>query len=202
MSDSENLFEDYLKKHKFSFEKEFPVSPGNIDFKTEKGGYIVLCDVKEVRDWNKGGYAQILPQDQIRSDIRKLRKKFGRQKPSFPVILISMNFGTNFFTGVSIATALFGDIGFTFGPVTKINSGIIHLNRGNAALTKHHNTAISAIFGFDVRNQQQHCLFINSFACNPLPNDYFPIWKIFNLKPYEIGNNLQELSDIIFWPIQ
>ncbi|MGD0827968.1 MAG: hypothetical protein ABSA09_07755 [Desulfobaccales bacterium] len=104
-----------------------------------------------------------------------------------------------YFTGVSIATVLFGDIGIYFDPDAKISSGITYLSRGNAAFTRHYNTTISALLVFNVTNQQQHCLFINPFACNPLSNDYFPIWKTFNLKPYEIGNNLEKLS-VMFFP--
>ena len=198
MSDSESLFEDYLKKHNFSYEPNFLVNPGDVDFKVEKNGVIVLCDVKEVRDWEKGTYAQILPQDQIRRDIKKLRGKFGKQKPSFPVVLVTMNFVTKFFTGLSIATALFGNIGIYFDPETILSSGITRLVDGNAALTRNHNTAISAVFGFNVTNLEQHSLFINPFASNPLPEDYFPVSWTFTFN--EFRYNLNELSVIMFWP--
>ena len=198
MSDSETLFEDYLKEHKFFYEPNFVVNPGDVDFKIEKNKHTVLCDVKEVRDWKKGTYAQILPEDQIRRDIRKLREKFGKQKPSFPVVLVTMNFGKNFFTGLSIAIALFGDIGFYFDPETKESSGLTRLIRGNAAFTKHHNTTISGVFGFNVTNNEQHYLFLNPFASNPLIEDYFPVRKTFAFNEFKY--NRSELDIIMFLP--
>jgi hypothetical protein len=200
VSNSESLFEDYLKQHNFSYQKDFIVTPGNIDFKVGKNDYIVLCDVKEVRDRKKGKYGQISPQDQIRSDIRKIRRKFGRQRPSLPVILITMNFGTNFFTGLSVQTALMGDIGVYIDATTKTRSELLHLSRGNAAFTKYHNTTISAVLAFDVKNQIYHCLFRNPFTHNPIPQDYFPVWKAIDLNPNANEENLKILSSLMFWP--
>jgi hypothetical protein len=164
MSYSESLFEIYLNKHHFSYEKDFVVTPGDIDFKVDKDGYVVLCDVKEVRHLKDSIYGQISPQDQIRSDIRKIRKKFGRRRPSLPVILVTMNFGTYIFTGLSVQTALIGDIGVSIYPTTETMSELLHIPRGNAAFTKYHNTAISAVLAFDVKNQIHHCLFRNPFT--------------------------------------
>jgi hypothetical protein len=193
MSDSESLFENYLKKHNFSYDEEFPVNPGNIDFKIDRDGFIVLCDVKEVRDRKQKSYALISPQNQIRNDIKKLRRKFGKQRPSLPVVLVTMNFGSNFFAGFSVHTALIGDVS------VNIKSELFQLPKGNAALTKSHNASISAVLVFDVRNQIQHVLFRNPFTYNPIPEDYFPVWKTIDLNPNASHDELKSLS-VMFWP--
>ena len=172
----------------------------NIDFKIDRDGFIVLCDVKEVRDRKDMSYAVISPQNQIRNDIRKLRKKFGKQRPSLPVVLVTMNFGSNIFTGFSVKTALIGDVGVYIDATTKTRSELLHLPRGNAAFTKYHNTTISAVLAFDVKNQIYHCLFRNPFTHNPIPQDYFPVWKAIDLNPNANEENLKILSSLMFWP--
>ena len=200
MSDSESLFEDYLTKHNLSYEKEFQVDPGNVDFKVEKNGHIVLCDVKEVRDRKKVNYGQISPQEQIRGDIKKLRKKFGKYRPSLPVVLVTMNFGSNFFTGFSVHTALIGNVGVYIDAKTETRSELLHLPRGNAALAKNRNSAISAILVFDVPNSIRHCLFRNPFTYNPIHKNYFPVWKEVDLNPQAGEEDLKLLSYLMFLP--
>lgn len=109
-ADSEDLFLDYLARHSFLFVRNYSVGRGNVDCRVERNGSVVLCDVKEVCDPEVNSHGKIEAHDHIRSDIRKLRAKF-KNRPDVPVVLVTMNVSSRFFTGATIGVALLGDIG-------------------------------------------------------------------------------------------
>jgi len=204
--ESEQLFEYYLKLHGFEYQRDFAVDQGNInsanvDFRVESNSQVVLCDVKEVRDSNHDINGDLNAYTHIRNDINKLRKKFGKNKPKEPCVLVSMNFSSKFFTGLTIAKAMLGDIGICFDKQTKqIISDIHHLPRGNARMTQQQNHSISGVFVFD-RIDNSHCLFTNPFADHPAPNGFFPAVQVVLLTRESLSSELQRLSDLMFWNV-
>ena len=171
---SEELFTDYLSEHGFSFERSYRVNAGDVDFKIVSSGHTVLCEVKEVRDPHKDPGGRLEAEVHIRSDIRKLRAKFGKQRPDTPVVLVTMNFSSRSFTGMTVARALLGEIGFKFDRDTgETTSPIHHLPKGKATLTRTQNRSISGVLVFD-RANRRHCLFLSPFADHPVPPDFFP----------------------------
>jgi len=120
MNQSESLFEEYLKEQGIIFSRNFLVNSKNkknVDFRLTKGQQVILCDVKEVKDSEiklgpgagKLGGGNITAQDHIRGDIKKLRQKF-ENPPTVSLMLVSINFSSNFFTALTVARALMGEI--------------------------------------------------------------------------------------------
>lgn len=199
---SEAIFADYLAEHGFSFERAYSVSRGDVDFKIVSRGTTVLCDVKEVRDPQADPGGRVEAEVHIRSDIRKLRAKFGKARPDITVVLVTMNFSSRFFTGVTVARALLGDIGLTFDPESgEITSPVHHLTRGNAALTQNQNRSISAVLVFDHVNRR-HGLFLSPFADHPVPPDFFPDVQVIPLDRASEGDDLILLSKFQSWGIE
>ena len=199
---SEQIFADYLTTHGMCYQREYPVNGANVDFCIEMANSRVLCDVKEVRESKEERIAEIDAHYHIRGDIRKLRAKFGKNRPSVPVFLVTMNFSSNFFTGLTIARALLGDIGINFDRLTStVTSPLHHLPRGNAALTEASNRSISAVLVFDCATRCQHYLFINPFADKPIPEDFFPTSvRRVKLRRDMTQEELLQLSNFMFWP--
>lgn len=175
-TDSERRFAEYLTRSGLSFERDHVVGPTgrNVDFFIHNA---VLCDVKEVREGERTEEevrGEIITVDrQIRRDIRRLREKFDRP-PALPVVLVTMNYSDQVFTGQEIVTAMLGDAGWTFAQSEhRVLSEVHHLPRGNAALTKSHNTAISGVLAFDVV-LNLHAFFASPFASIPLQRNFFP----------------------------
>lgn len=196
--ESEQLFKDYLNLHRLRYHRDFFVDPGNVDFRVESNSYAVLCDVKEIRDSVKGIKGKVDAHTHIRIDIKKLRKKFGTNRPNEPCVLVSMNFSSNFFTGLTVAIAMLGDIGTYFDKETKrIISDIHHLARGNAGITERQNRTISGIFVFD-RVHGSHCLFTNPFAEHPVPDGFFPRAQLVSLTREALSSELKRLSNLMF----
>lgn len=84
---SEKLFSSYLESKSIIFERDFRVcGEKNVDFKINQPEGTVLCDVKEVRDSRVGSVGIIDAYTHIREDLKDLRKKFGRKKPTFPEV--------------------------------------------------------------------------------------------------------------------
>ena len=136
----------------------------------------------------------------IRSDIRKLRSKF-KTRPNVAVILVTMNCSSNFFTGLTVARALMGDIGINFDRrALQVTSPLHHLPKGNATLTREQNRSISAVLVFDGPGGR-HCLFVNPFADHPFPNTVFPGVTVIPLDRSAHGEALKTLSTFMFWPI-
>lgn len=172
----------------------------NVDFKINIPAGTVLCDVKEVRDSKVGSAGrEIDAYTHIREDLKALRKKFGRNKPTFPVVLVTMNFSNNAFTAHTVARAMFGDIGAEFSG--SVRGKIHHLPRGNASMTKTTNTSISGVLVFDCAsgNHGNHAYFSNEFARIKLPSGYFPGTEEFDLKRSSGEKKLVRLSNFMFW---
>lgn len=142
--ESEELFKYYLEKNKIEFERDYAVNSHNVDFRLVRKSEEILCDVKEIRDSNinsrlnvqrKRMGGSIDAQEHIRGDIRKLRKKIN-SAPKVPVILVSMNFSSNYFTALTVSRALMGEVGMIFNRENNVEiSDIHHLHKGNASLT-------------------------------------------------------------------
>ena len=194
---SEKLFASYLESHSMGFDRNFRVcGEKNVDFKINAPAGTVLCDVKEVRDSRVGSAGEIDAYTHIREDLKDLRKKFGRNKPTFPVVLVTMNFSNNSFTAHTVARAMFGDIGTKFSG--RVRGEIHHLPRGNASMTKTTNTSISGVLVFDCASGN-HAYFSNEFAGIKLPSGYFPGTEEFGLKRSSGEKELIRLSNLIFW---
>ena len=194
---SEKIFESYLKSKSMIFERNFRVfGEKNVDFKINQPEGTVLCDVKEVRDSRVGSMGNIDAYTHIREDIKDLRKKFGRKKPTFPVVLVTMNFSNKFFTGLTVACAMLGDIGAEFS--VKGRGEIHHLPRGNASMTKTTNTSISGVLVYDCASEK-HVYFSNEFANIKLPDGYFPGITEVNLTRNSREQELKLLSKFMFW---
>lgn len=194
---SEGLFSQYLDKHKIFYRQDFPVAgKKNVDFKVGSTS-VVLCEVKEVRDSKLDPEGEIDAYSHIRDDIRNLRKKFNKQKPSSPVVLVTINFSSNVFTAFTVAKAMLGDIGGSFlnGKLGEIS----YLPKGNAALTKNGNTSISGVLIFNPENGS-HKYLPNPFSRYSLPKNYFPDIEEIQLSRGATEQDVLELSDIMFWP--
>ena len=199
---SETTFKKYLATHRFEYQENFIVgsetNPTDVDFFIRSDDGDVYIDVKEVRD-SREESLEIDAYLHIREDIKDLRKKFKVARPTLPVILVAVNLSTNFFTGLTVARALLGDIGIEFDSLTKtITKTLHHLQKGNAILTQKKHKSISGIFVFDLSNQR-HCLFINPYADNPIPPNYFPDVREITIRKTANQDEFKKLSDIMFW---
>jgi len=194
---SENIFRDYLNRYSFDYDENFVVgdesNPKNVDFFIKTRKINIYADVKEVKDSSEGDIVDA--HENIRKDIRKLRDKFGQKRPIYPVILVTMNYSSKFFTGFTIARALLGEVGVYFSAAEQ--TPIHHLPRGNAVLTQKHNRTISAVLCFD-RVNQNHYLFKSPFADHPIPDELFPSVKAIKLDRNADESRLRELSSIMF----
>jgi hypothetical protein len=90
------------------------VGPGNFDFRINGHTEPIYCDVKEIRDSDVDSIVGIDADLHLRSDIRKLRNKYKGKRLDGPVVLVTMNFSSNYFTGLTIARALMGNVGIMF----------------------------------------------------------------------------------------
>ncbi|MBW2021204.1 MAG: hypothetical protein JRI65_14625 [Deltaproteobacteria bacterium] len=198
---SEQLFRTYLDKHNFEYRRSYRVNGGDIDFRVNIYGDILLCDVKEVKDSTSDTYGEIDAERHIRGDIRKLRAKFSKNRPEVPVLLVTMNFSSKFFTGLTIARALLGEIGFTFDRnCGEALSPFHHLPKGNAALTHRHNRSISGVFVFD-HVHLNHRIFLSPFADYPISLGLFPEVEFTQLDRRSEKDELIGLSRYRFWGI-
>ena len=205
MNESEKLFAKYLRQHYLKYNRNFPVGPNerNIDFRIESNGQVVLCDVKEICDSKPAVKDSMDAETHIRKDIKRLRGKFGKSKPKEPCVLVSTNFSSNFFTGLTVVRAMLGEIGICFDKKTKqIIRPIHHLPQGNAGMTERQNTSISGVFVLGRFDESNHHLFTNPFAEHPVPTNFFPAVKTIEITRQSIGETLKELSSIVFWNMQ
>lgn len=202
MNQSESLFVEYLKKQKINFSKNFRVNSHNVDFCLTKGQQEILCDVKEVKDPKikiESGVERlgrrIDAQDHIRGDIKKLRQKF-KSPPTIPLMLVSMNFSSNFFTALTVSRAMMGEIGVIFERGSGDNIlHLHHLHAGNAALRQKMNTSISGVFLFDIKGGN-HCLFRSPYANHKVPSDFFSSVKVLDLRKDATPEDIIALSNI------
>lgn len=193
---SEGLFASYLSDLHIVFQRHYPVSGNrNVDFRIETPS-VVLCDVKEVRDSGSQPGSEIDAYSHIREDLRDLRGKFKNTKPAEAVVLVTMNFSSKFFTALTVARAMLGDVGVEF--ITGARGEVKHLPRGNASLTKQGNTSISGVVVFDPE-WGNHRYLANPFASNPLPRGYFPGIDEIALSRDAGEEQLVGLSQIMWW---
>jgi len=201
---SESTFKKYLDTHHCDYQENYVVgsqaNPTNVDFFVRSPNGDVYIDVKEVRD-SREEALEIDAYLHIREDIKDIRRKFKNNRPFLPVILVSMNFSTNFFTGLTVARAMLGDIGIEFDPhANKITKTLHNLPKGNAALTKKKHKSISGIFVFDLSNHK-HCLFVNPYADNPISQNFFPDVQKISITKDANQEELKKLSNIMFWNV-
>lgn len=201
VNNSENIFKNYLNEHQFKYEENCVVgnaaNPKNVDFAIRSSQIDIFIDVKEVKELQGESY-EINADANIRRDIKKLREKFGENRPNIPVILVTMNYSSNFFTGLTVAIALLGDVGINVNSKTgKLTYPLHHLPSGNAILTNQKHRTISGVLAYD-RVRHQHCLFTNPYADYPIPEDYFPNVEVIDLKKDDDASKLISLSNIMF----
>ena len=201
---SEKEFASYLDTQDFLYKRDYYVGPGNFDFRIESHCGPLYCDVKEIRDSDHVSleeYGRISSHLLLRDDIRRLRGKYKGKKLDGPVVLVTMNFSSNFFTGYTVASALLGDIGVILdraetGGATPLH----HLPRGKAAFTRAQNTSVAGVFVFD-RVSGGHVFFRNPYADPQMPNDVFPCLRFISLSREAINDELVNLGDMMFWPV-
>lgn len=193
---SEGLFAAYLDKYEMAYKRHYCVSGDkNVDFMIESLS-VVLCDVKEVRDSSSDSGSKIDAYKHIRDDICKLRKKFKNVRPQQPVVLVTMNFSSKFFTAFTVAQAMLGDVGFALLNGNRGNAR--HLPRGNAAVTKNENTVISGVLVFDA-DSGNHRYFPNPFSSYQVPSGFFPDIREIELSRDSGEEQLVKLSKTMFW---
>jgi hypothetical protein len=194
---SEALFEAYLREHSLRYERHVCVSgKKNVDFRVTTTSGVVFCDVKEVRDSRAGTSIHIDSYSHIREDLKDLRKKFGKSKPSDPVVLVTMNFSTNFFTAHTVVRAMYGDVGAAFTSTSR--GPLHHMPRANASMSKSSHTAISGVFVFDCA-AKNHTYLENEFATIKLPPGYFPeVREVHPTRAADEGE-LIRLAHLMFW---
>ncbi len=197
MISAESLFAKYLEDHNLSYGRDFLVIPGNVDFRIFFQQGAVLADTKEVRDSPREANGKITAEIQIRDDIKKLRKKFGNGQVE-PVLLVTVNASSSFFTGLTVARALFGEIGTSGQALTEAH----HLERGNAAFNSTNNTIVSGLLLLtDSPNAPVGFLFKNPWAIVEISSKIFPdVIEVDHNRGVQ-GLNLIDLSKIMIWPI-
>lgn len=193
---SERMFASYLNGLGLSYQRHFCVcGNSNVDFHVA-GSPPILCDVKEIRP-SANASPEIDAYAHLRDDLNELRKKFGRDRPTRPVVLVTVNFSGRMFTGFSIARAMLGDVGAEFSPEGR--ASIRHLPRGNAAMTRMHHKAIAGILVYDCEPQGNHALFQNPYANYPVPAHCFPRVRRVVVDKSATEEHLRALSELTFW---
>jgi len=199
--DGEALFEEWLSRHSLKYQRHHRVEPGNVDFLIHLRASIVYCDVKEVRDSPEPSVSNIYADGHIRSDIRKLRGKF-KAHPDLPVLLVTMNFSSHFFTALTVARAMLGEIGVLFDRDTlELLKPVHHLRNGNASLTSGQNRSISGVLVWTGLRQRQ-TLLLSPFADHPLEGAFFPDTDVVTLDRGASPDAIRILSERMFWPIE
>ena len=199
--DGEALFEEWVRRHCLKYQRHHEVRPGNVDFLIHFRTLSVYCDVKEVRDSAEPSGSNIDADGHIRSDIRKLRSKF-KARPDLPVLLVTMNFSSNFFTALTVARAMLGEIGVHFNRETlEILKPVHHLRNGNASLTSGQNRSISGVLVWTGR-RQRHTLLLSPFAERPLDGALFPETDVVSLDRGASPEVIRVLSERMFWPLE
>jgi hypothetical protein len=201
---SEKEFASYLDTQGLIYKREYHVGPGNFDFRIESHCGPLYCDVKEIRDSDRESLEEAGPISAhllLRADIRKLRNKYKGKKLDGPVVLVTMNFSSNFFTGYTVASALLGDIGvILYRTEPRGTTPLHHLPRGKAVFTRKQNTSVAGVFAFD-RVSKGHVFFRNPYADPQMPDDVFPGLRFISLSREAMNDELVNLSDMMFWPV-
>jgi hypothetical protein len=197
--DGEELFARWLSEHSIPFERNFKVDGGDLDFYIKSESGHIYCDVKEIRTSRKLLDWDLDADDHIRSDIRKLRAKF-RTRPTLPVLLVTMNFSEKFFTGLTVARAMLGEVGILYDKGYRISKPTHHLPRGDATLTMTQNRSISGLLVWS-EIVFRPVLFTNPFAEYPLDDKVLPEVDIVRLERDAGPGEIHALSHRMFWPL-
>jgi hypothetical protein len=112
--ESEKEFASYLDDQGLVYEPDYHIGPGDFDFCIDTGCGRIYCDVKEIQDSNIQSVEGIDAHLHLRGDIRKLRNKYKGKKVDVPVVLVAMNYSSNYFTGLTVGRALMGNVGLHF----------------------------------------------------------------------------------------
>lgn len=196
---SEKFFENYINQYDLQYERDFFVDPGNVDFRVKSGTHFALCEVKAIENTGIENDGKLWAQRNIRKDIKGFREKFGKNRPVEPCVLVLMNFSSMIFTGLTVARAMRGEIGYLFDGASKeIISDAHHLQKGNAAMTHQQNCSVSGVLVFDL-NRNHHYLFKNPFAENCISDDFFPAIQIIPVKMEYSPNEIKYLADLTFF---
>ncbi len=194
---SEKMFASYLDAHSLRYTRHVPVNgKKNVDFLIEGPTGSVFCDVKEVRDSRVGTAGAIDAYSHIREDLKDLRRKFGKQHPTGPRVLVTMNFSKNFFTAHTVVRAMYGDVGVLWEGNSR--GPLHHLPRGNASMTKGAHTSLAGVLVF-AGATGNHVFFENEFANIKLPPEYFPGVREIHPRREADEGELVQLAKIMFW---
>lgn len=198
---SEKAFEDYLDNHGLTYERDFEVSETgkDIDFFVHASEQDVYCEVKEVRESSTLKPPRIYANRNIQNHMLKLRKKFRKRRPDHPLLLVSMNYSNQFFTGYTVAVAMLGQVGFTID----VNSDRViepaHITGANAATTQEHNRSISGVFVYS-KSQSIQNIYANPYAVHPISETTFPNTQIIKIHAGLSPQELMSLGDWRHWP--
>lgn len=196
---SEELFASYLAKYGIASERQYVVNPrsgSNVDFRITFGAQSVLADVKEVQEIPKRE-GEIIAGRQIRSDLKKLRRKFGTELPTCPVILVTVNGSKGFFTGLTVVQSMLGSIEVVFRKSDfKQISPLRHSKKGSATFTRRQNTTISGILV--LTQNLRNSYFGNPYARHPFDGTLFPQTTVYYPKSDAVGDEITVYSRIMF----
>jgi len=198
---SEKEFASYLDTQCLIYKRDYHVGPGDFDFRIESHCGPIYCDVKEIRDSDLESPGEITAYLPLRGDIRKLRNKYKGKTLDGPVVLVTMNFSSNFFTGFTVARALLGDIGTILQRERpKVTNPLRHLPQGNAVFTRKQNTSVAGVFVFD-RVSRGHIFFENPYAVAQMPKEVFHGLRFITLSREAVDDELVNLGAIMFWNV-
>lgn len=194
---SEIAFEEYLNQHNISYDREFVVSENgaNVDFFVHAANQDIYCDVKEVKRSSTSKPPRVYAKKNIQNDLKKLRSKFKNRRPDHALLLVSMNYSNQVFTGWTIAEAMLGQIGFV---VDADFSKIIkpaHITRANASTTPKHNRSISGVYVYD-KSMKINNIYANPYANIHVKENVFPRTQIIDIHPNMSPEDLEWLSNI------
>jgi hypothetical protein len=198
--DAEREFARYLTNYRIEYSREYVVDTAtgsNVDFRIKMGNKSILLDVKVVVDVPRPPSGEIIAHRQIASDIQKLRKKFRSDSPKHPVILVTVNHSSMFFTGFTLLRAMFGKAKVDFAvPDMAQLTPLRFFPNGGARFTLDQNTGISGILVFNPRST--NVFFANPFAKYPVKEDCFPNTKAYQPTRTLTGSEILEFSNLQF----
>jgi len=199
---SEKIFYNYLTNNKFLIKPSFVIIKKNVDFLIiNKKNRIVLTDVKIVESVKRQKDSSELDAHFfIRQDIRRIREKIKGAKIECPVVLVTMNFSSKYFTALTIAKALLGNIVVQISKSDLTSSEPHHSLRGKAAFTIQHNTLISGVLLFDYVNNN-HIFLHNPYTINRMKKNYFPGVREIDIDREEGLEEMISLSEMKFFSI-
>jgi hypothetical protein len=196
---SEKAFASYLDTQGLLYKRDYHVGPGDFDFRIESHCGPIYCDVKEIRDADSEWSEEIRAHLPLRDDIRRLRKKYKGKTLDGPVVLVTMNCSSRFFTAYTVARALLGDIGVIIQSESpRGTTPLHHLPQGDAVFTRKQNTSVAGVFVFDIASGG-HVFFENPYAVAQMSKDVFHGLRFIPLSREAVNAELAKLGEILFW---